>query len=61
MRGHPSEDQLKRFVRGGELPRPEIHTIVRHLLAGCPDCRKVAQAEFNPLVRLKGGFVESWP
>ncbi|MBW8879561.1 MAG: hypothetical protein JF614_31900 [Acidobacteria bacterium] len=37
---HPEENQLERFMRG-ELPRTEAAPIVRHLLTGCTECRKV--------------------
>jgi len=39
---HPESDELKRFMRG-ELPRPEGRAIVRHLLAGCPECLQVTR------------------
>jgi len=39
---HPSEDELVRFMRG-ELSRPKIALIVRHLLSGCTRCPKVTR------------------
>jgi hypothetical protein len=39
-RGHPSDDDLLRFVLG-TTSRPENRTIVRHLLARCPACAAV--------------------
>jgi len=41
-RKHPEPGQLESFVRGG-LPRPEARAIVRHLLRGCDDCRRIAR------------------
>ncbi|HTG32824.1 MAG TPA: hypothetical protein VLB76_07805 [Thermoanaerobaculia bacterium] len=38
MRHHPSEELLLRFLRG-ETTRAETREVVRHLLAGCPECR----------------------
>jgi hypothetical protein len=35
--GHPHPKQLERFMRG-ELSRPEVAQVVRHLLTGCPAC-----------------------
>ncbi|MBW8874024.1 MAG: hypothetical protein JF614_03605 [Acidobacteria bacterium] len=37
---HPHPSQLERFLRS-ELPRPQVASIVRHLLTGCPQCREV--------------------
>ena len=34
---HPRPEVLERFLRG-EATRAERWRIVRHLLAGCPDC-----------------------
>ncbi len=39
---HPPEAQLERFLRG-ELSRAEVRPIVRHMLSGCPECRKVTR------------------
>jgi hypothetical protein len=39
---HPETAELERFFRG-ELPREEVHPLVRHLLAGCPACREVTR------------------
>ena len=43
---HPDEGRLKAFMRG-ELPREEVRAIVRHLLAGCPECLKVTRRLFE--------------
>jgi hypothetical protein len=40
--GHPSRNDLERFVRG-DLPREEESGIVRHLLTGCADCVQVTR------------------
>jgi hypothetical protein len=34
---HPAPAELHRFLRG-EASREEAKAIVRHLLAGCPEC-----------------------
>jgi hypothetical protein len=39
---HPGREQLERWMRG-ELPRPEVAEVVRHLLAGCPACFQVTR------------------
>ena len=39
---HPSPDLLKRFL-SGTLPPEERRRVVRHLLRGCPSCRKVTR------------------
>lgn len=39
---HPDPSQLESFVRGG-LPRPEARRVVRHLLRGCDECRRVVR------------------
>jgi hypothetical protein len=39
---HPEEPELSRFVRG-ELKGPDLRRIVRHLLTGCPACRRVTR------------------
>ena len=39
---HPADRQLERFMRG-ELPREEVPAVVRHLLAGCPQCVAVTR------------------
>lgn len=41
-RNHPDRVRLERFLRG-ELPRPEVAEVVRHLLAGCPACLQVTR------------------
>lgn len=41
-RTHPGEQELERFMRG-ELPRRELHAVVRHLLTGCPQCVQVTR------------------
>ena len=41
-RRHPEPGQLESFVRGG-LPRPEARAVVRHLLRGCDDCRRLVR------------------
>ncbi len=41
---HPDPDLLERFVRGeltGPAGRAACRTIVRHLLAGCPQCSRI--------------------
>lgn len=35
--GHPSRDQLERFMLGS-LSRAEVQAVVRHLLTQCPGC-----------------------
>lgn len=39
-RGHPSPEELKSFM-ADRLPRPRALAVVRHLLGGCRECRKV--------------------
>ena len=39
---HPSSDELACFMRG-ELQRPAVLAIVRHLLTGCPQCIAVTR------------------
>ncbi|HSS76989.1 MAG TPA: hypothetical protein VLV54_09610 [Thermoanaerobaculia bacterium] len=51
-REHPKPDVLQRFTRG-EASRAEARAIVRHLLAGCPDCTAV----MGPIC----GLAERWP
>jgi hypothetical protein len=44
--GHPDPGLLERFVRGelsGSSGRAECRRIVRHLLAGCPGCSRIAR------------------
>lgn len=41
-RAHPEEHDFERFVRG-QLSRGECCQVVRHLLAGCPECRAAAR------------------
>jgi hypothetical protein len=52
---HPEPQQLERFMRG-ESPRDECRLIVRHLLAGCPECaiitRRIWALADRPLRRL---------
>jgi hypothetical protein len=43
---HPEADQVERFLRG-ELARPEIRAVVRHLLTRCPRCVEVAGSLWN--------------
>jgi len=40
---HPRSTDLGRFVRG-ELPRETAREVVRHLLAGCAECRRATGA-----------------
>ena len=40
---HPRSAELGRFVRG-ELPRERAREVVRHLLAGCTECRRATGA-----------------
>lgn len=39
---HPTERDLECFARGG-LTRSETRAVVRHLLAGCEECRAVTR------------------
>ena len=39
---HPGEPELSRFMRG-ELKGPGLCRVVRHLLTGCPACRRVTR------------------
>jgi anti-sigma factor RsiW len=39
---HPDSGLLHRFLRGA-APRAERGLVVRHLLAGCPECRAVVR------------------
>jgi hypothetical protein len=39
---HPHPAQLERFMRG-KLPKLVVRSIVRHLLAGCPECLEVTR------------------
>lgn len=39
---HPHPDQLERFMRT-ELSWPEVVPIVRHLLTGCTQCKRVTR------------------
>lgn len=39
---HPSPDLLKRFVCGS-ADAAECRRVVRHLLSGCPSCRKITR------------------
>lgn len=41
-RHHPEPSQLEGFARGG-LPRGEARAVVRHLLRGCDECRRVVR------------------
>ena len=38
--GHPDAEELKSFL-ANRLPRPRALEVVRHLLGGCVECRKV--------------------
>jgi hypothetical protein len=38
----PGAAELERLMRG-ELPRPEVLAVVRHLLTGCPRCVAVTR------------------
>jgi hypothetical protein len=40
--GHPTKEDLERFMRG-ERCEEEPRTIVRHLLTGCRQCRRVTR------------------
>jgi hypothetical protein len=42
LRSHPDLHQLERFMRG-ELSGTAARTIVRHLLAGCPQCVQITR------------------
>ena len=39
---HPEAEQLERFLRG-ESGGAERRIVVRHLLTGCPRCRRVTR------------------
>lgn len=39
---HPAKHDLYRLMRG-ELSRSEAKAVVRHLLRGCPACRRVTR------------------
>ena len=41
---HPDRGVVGRFLRG-EVSAPEAREMVRHLLAGCPECRSAVQAD----------------
>jgi hypothetical protein len=45
-REHPAPDLLLRFLRG-ETSRTEARAIVRHLLAGCPECLAVTRRPWS--------------
>ena len=38
--GHPPRNDLE-LLMGGELPRSKAAGVIRHLLAGCPECLAV--------------------
>jgi hypothetical protein len=56
---HPDLRDLERFMRA-EASRAEVRAIVRHLLAGCPECGAVtrvlglAELGLEPLPFYKG-------
>jgi len=39
---HPGHEDLRRFMHG-DLSRPEVRGVVRHLLRGCRGCISVTQ------------------
>jgi hypothetical protein len=43
LKRHPTNEQLERFVLG-RTGAEENRAIVLHLLASCPECRKVTRA-----------------
>jgi hypothetical protein len=43
---HPTAEELESFMRG-ELKRPAVSTLVRHLLTGCPRCVAVTRRLWN--------------
>jgi tetratricopeptide (TPR) repeat protein len=45
---HPNQSQLGRFV-AGELASVDNRRVVRHLLAGCPQCRRVTADLWRPI------------
>lgn len=47
---HPAEHQLQSFMRA-ELPLVEVKPIVRHMLAGCVECRKVTRPLWERMER----------
>ena len=51
-RNHPEPAELQRFLRG-EASRDEVRAIVRHLLAGCPECTAVMGPTY--------GLAKRWP
>jgi hypothetical protein len=52
---HPDLRDLERFMKG-EASRAEVRAIVRHLLAGCPECVAVTR-----LLGLAGLGIEPLP
>jgi hypothetical protein len=46
--GHPTKEDLERFMRG-ELFEQQPRTIVRHLLTGCRQCRRVTRRLWGPV------------
>jgi hypothetical protein len=44
-RKHPSLDQLQGFLRGDIAIRERL-SVVRHLLAGCPECVAVTRQDW---------------
>jgi RimJ/RimL family protein N-acetyltransferase len=44
---HPTEEDLKRFVRG-DLSRPLVRSVVRHLLGCCPRCSEILRSFRHP-------------
>jgi hypothetical protein len=59
---HPNGEDLQRFARG-ELSRREVREIVRHLLTGCPRCRRLTAALWGPVgvgERINGTITGGW-
>ncbi|HEV7507223.1 MAG TPA: hypothetical protein VGS07_20200 [Thermoanaerobaculia bacterium] len=52
-REHPPPADLQRFLRG-ETSRGEARAVVRHLLAGCPECATA----MRPAMRLAEPGIE---
>ncbi len=56
---HPSPGQLEEFFRGS-LPRERMGSIIRHLLAGCPQCSSAATAHWPPPPRSEAALESSF-
>ncbi|HKI02938.1 MAG TPA: hypothetical protein VKK31_13265 [Thermoanaerobaculia bacterium] len=57
---HPAKLELQTFMRG-ELPRPDVLPIVRHLLSGCTECLQVTRPFWELMKQSpKAGEGPSW-